>query len=66
MAKFEIQYVGGVTATVDGQYKVTDGGVLAVLPDSGEPFIVAPSFWQRVTVKDAPTKPAPGNLLWTD
>ena len=66
MAKFRVKPMGSQAHIVEGEYKITEGGVLSVLPKSGPPVIYGPSGWATVEVVDAPEKAAPGNTLYSD
>ena len=57
MAKFSVAAANGTTAVYDGTYKVTQGGVLSVLPDNGNPVVFSPAGWLGLEVKDAINKP---------
>ena len=65
MAKFRVKPTGAQAHMVEGEYKVTEGGVLAVLPKTGPPMIYGPGGWASVEVLDAPEKPAPGDALYS-
>jgi hypothetical protein len=57
MVKFNVAAPNGKTESYEGDYKITDGGVLSVKPGSGNPVIFSPAGWLALEVTDAPERP---------
>jgi len=58
MVKFKVAASNGKTESYEGDYKITDGGVLAVKPGSGNSVLFSPAGWLALEVTDdAPERP---------
>ena len=54
MTKFTVVASNHQPINYEGSYKIGDGGVLAIKPESGNLVVYSPSGWSHVEVTDAP------------
>lgn len=56
--KFTVMVQGGNKQAYVGEYKITEAGVLSIVPTTGNPISYSPAYWVSVEITEAPERKA--------